>query len=63
MKYCIFENTLGDLQTCLEKLEEFYSLDLARYRLKKDSMSHEEEEAMQKLIELCEEISDRYGEK
>ena len=42
MSYCRFENTAKDLEDCLEHLE--------------DDLGDTEEEAREKLIELCENI-------
>jgi hypothetical protein len=55
MTYCRFENTLQELQDCKEALDEGALNDVM-------NMSGSEREAMFKLIELCQEISDEYGE-
>ena len=55
MTYCRFENTLQELQDCKEALDEGALNDVM-------NMSGSEREAMFNLIELCQEISDEYGE-
>jgi hypothetical protein len=49
MTYCRFQNTLNDLEDCLEALEE------------NEELSEEEEEAKKRLIEVCTEIADLYN--
>ena len=51
MSYCRFRNTSEDLQDCLNHIDEV------------DDLNQEEKEAREKLIELCVQIADDYGEK
>lgn len=52
MSYCRFENTLRDLRDCYKDLSEtdFYEL------------SETEQEARNKLVALCKEISEQFEE-
>ena len=50
MSYCRFSNTLSDLQDCYRVMDENPKLD------------EEEEKAAKKLIRLCRQIADDYGE-
>lgn len=50
MSYCMFQNTLGDLQDCKE------ALDIDK------ELSIEEQQAMEELVELCGEIFRDYGD-
>lgn len=50
MSYCVFRNTLGDLQDAYEALSDH-----------PDGLSPEERKARQKLIDLCLDIADEYG--
>jgi len=52
MSYCRFENTFADLQDCYDALGE-YELD---------QLSDTERKYAEKLIKLCEKISNNYGE-
>ena len=45
MSYCRFENTLADLEDCYDHLYD-------------DDLSPEEEKARERLIEICQEISE-----
>jgi len=49
MSYCRFQNTLNDLEDCLEAL----SYD--------EKLSEEEERAKKRLIKLCEDIACDFG--
>jgi hypothetical protein len=49
MSYCLFQNTLADLQDCNERLWD-------------EDLSEEEEAARNLLIELCQEIASAAGE-
>ena len=48
MSYCRFINTLHDLQDCEEHME--------------DELSEREQQAREKLIKLCQDIAENYGE-
>jgi hypothetical protein len=48
MSYCRFENTLRDLQDCYHNMEGV--------------SDHEEQRARQRLIDLCKDIIDDYGD-
>ena len=48
MSYCRFINTLHDLQDCEEHME--------------DELSEPEQQAREKLIKLCQDIAENYGE-
>lgn len=50
MSYCRFRNTLTDLRDCQESLEN------------EDKLSPEEQKARDKLIKLCINIVDNYGD-
>ena len=50
MSYCRFRNTLNDLQDCYDNMEEVL-----------EEYSDEEVLARERLVRLCEEISDRYS--
>lgn len=52
MSYCRFENTLRDLRDCRKDMSEtdFYEL------------SENEQEARNKLVALCKDISEQYEE-
>lgn len=54
MSYCRFENTLADLQDCLEALEDG--------ALNNSDMSDIERESALELIELCGEIYDNFSD-
>jgi hypothetical protein len=49
MGYCRFQNTLPDLQNCYEHMED-------------TNLSKEEERAKNKLLNLCQNIVDEYGD-
>lgn len=49
MSYCRFQNTADDLADCLDNIED-------------DNLSPEEEKARRRLVRLCAEILDAYGE-
>ena len=49
MSYCRFSNTLSDLEDCREHMDE-------------EPSSAEEKRAKERLIKLCEEIAEDYGD-
>jgi hypothetical protein len=49
MSYCRFQNTLGDLEDCVEHIED-------------ELRSEDEREARKDLIALCLRIAGEYGE-
>jgi len=49
MSHCRFHNTLEDLRDCYDNLED-------------DELSEEETKARKRLIEMCQDISEDYGE-
>jgi len=49
MGYCRFQNTVGDMEDCLEHIED-------------DLHSEEEKEARQDFIRLCVQVAHDYGE-
>ena len=49
MSYCRFQNTVGDLRDCYENWE--------------DDLSDEEKRAQARMLKLCKEIVDAYGDK
>lgn len=53
MSYCMFQNTLNDLQQCADKLEGVQG-NLAE-------LSKDEARAADRLILLCMEIAESYG--
>lgn len=56
MGHCRFRNTLAALRECVEALSHLDGLDpLAK-------LSDNEQEAARKLLDLCGEISEDYGE-
>ena len=50
MSYCRFQNTVIDLDDCYENMMN-------------ENLSEEEEKARERLIDLCEQIADEYGER
>ena len=48
MEYCRFQNTLADLRDCYAHMD--------------DRLTEEEQEAMNKLVKLCQRIADDYGD-
>lgn len=50
MSYCRFENTYGDLQDCYDHMDEV------------EEMSDSEKKYRRRLIELCQNIFDDYGD-
>ena len=54
MSYCRFQNTLNDLMDCYDNWDS--ELDDDR------SLSNEEVQARKRLLEICEQIVDDYGE-
>lgn len=57
MSYCRFENTYHDLKDCYEALNEAGSID----DLKK-TVNEYEKKYIQKLVELCKDIVDEFGD-
>ena len=54
MSYCAFENTVDDMNQCIEKLKEHdYDLDSI-----KNNCSKQEYNAAVRLIELCKEVAE-----
>jgi hypothetical protein len=53
MSYCRFENTASDLYDCLEALNEGAS---------PDNLSEDEARACRRLIRMCREIADDFGD-
>ena len=47
MSYCRFQNTLSDLQDCADYITD-------------DSLSHEEEKARERLVDVCRAILDEW---
>lgn len=56
MSYCKFENTFNDLNDCLTSLENSSIEEL------EENASTHEKPYIRKLINLCTEISQNYGE-
>jgi hypothetical protein len=52
MSHCRFENTLSDLQDCQRALDDDFL----------ESLSESERRAAERLIRVCKEISDDYGD-
>lgn len=50
MSYCRFENTLNDLGDCYDHMNE------------KDDLSDSEKRARFKLIQMCKDIVEEYGD-
>ncbi len=48
MSYCLFQNTLGDLEDCYAHMD--------------DKLSKEEQAAMNAMIELCLKIVEEYAD-
>lgn len=48
MSYCMFRNTLGDLKDCRDYMD--------------DDLSEEEEEARNRMIEICIKIANDYAD-
>lgn len=53
MSYCRFENTERDLQECLDELHEIGGLS---------EVDEDDKEDVKKLIELCKEMVEYYGD-
>lgn len=49
MSYCRFENTLSDLEDCLDHIND-------------DDLSEDEVKARRRLVKVCHEIIQEYGE-
>lgn len=63
MSYCRFRNTLNDLIDCQEHLDDPEYDEKGQSEDEEPNMlSEEETKARKKLIELCEEIAEDYGE-
>lgn len=54
MSYCCFENTVDDMNQCVEKLNE-HDYDLESI---KNNSSKQEYNAAVRLIELCKEVAE-----
>jgi hypothetical protein len=54
MSYCRFENTLDDLRDCMDALYEISG--------NIDQLNESEQTAAKRLIKLCFEIADDYGD-
>jgi hypothetical protein len=54
MSYCAFENTVDDMNKCIEKLHYEYDYDLD---LLKEKCSEKEYNAAVRFIQLCKEVS------
>lgn len=54
MSYCRFENTLSDLSDCADALDDIGG-DLS-------NLSDTERKAAERLIDMCKQIADSYGE-
>lgn len=59
MKYCRFENTVRDMEDCIEALEEV-SWDLAS--MMDDASSDFESRAMKKFISLCSQVAEMFAD-
>ncbi len=57
MSYCRFSNTIGDLRDCVEAAEDF---DTAEALFA--SLSEEEAKAAKRLLKLCRQFADDYGD-
>lgn len=57
MSHCRFENTYRDLQDCHEALSEVDSIE----DLEEEANQYEKK-YIRKLIELCKDIAEEYGE-
>ena len=58
MSYCRFENTVGDLQDCVEALENFDAQEEKGYQ----NLSDREKRKADEMRELCEEYLRVYDE-
>ena len=56
MSYCMFENTANDLEECLERMQ---SVDFCIATLEDEASSVNEEEGINRLIDLCREIAEK----
>lgn len=50
MSYCRFQNTVNDLQDCYDNMDD------------EDKLSEEEQRARKRLIKMCRDIADDYGD-
>lgn len=57
MSYCRFENTVGDLQDCLEQLRDYGLTGQNEYD---ELLSRSEFESALELIEMCQEVAQMY---
>lgn len=57
MSYCRFENTYDDLRDCLEALEDAGSVEAVQ-----EEANSTERIYVKRLVELCKEINERYGD-
>jgi len=51
MSYCRFQNTVGDLEDCYDHID-----------LNENDLSPDEEDARERLIEICVDIALEYGD-
>ena len=51
MSYCRFQNTVGDLEDCYDHID-----------LNENDLSQDEEDARERLIEICVDIALEYGD-
>lgn len=58
MSYCRFQNTIGDMQDCIDHLNDPVQDDDERHDW---GLSEEEDKARKKFIKLCEEVAKDYG--
>lgn len=59
MSYCRFENTVQDMQDCINALDEGLN-DLEA--MMRSASSWQEAHAMKRFIELCREVAETYEE-
>lgn len=55
MSYCVFENTSGDMNQCLNKMSEAHDIDDL-------DMNEYEQAAFRRMYEQCQEYIARYRE-
>lgn len=54
MSYCMFQNTLGDLRQCADRLDEI--------RDEFAELSEDEQRAARRMISICRDIAEQYSE-
>lgn len=62
MSYCRFENTVLDLQACLNDLEEALDEGKTLQEFIDSRSSEYESRAVMRLIDLCQQVADTYEE-